>query len=180
MSESESAVTANGPETNPQSDPANSPADPDDPATLRKERDQLYEQLQRTMADFVNYQRRSKTQADLDRQYATQALAIDLLDVLDNFERALEAARSAGEAGQAIASGLDMVHKQFLHALAKHGVTTIEALDTPFDPTRHEALFQQPAPDRPEGTVIQELAKGYMHHDRVLRPAKVAVSTKPQ
>ncbi len=72
-----------------------------------------------------------------------------------------------------------MVHKQLLATLAKHGVEPIEALGKPFDPNQHEALVQQPDADHPEGTVVNELAKGYRIQDRVLRPTKVAVSIKP-
>ena len=72
-----------------------------------------------------------------------------------------------------------MVQKQLVEVLAKHGVEPIEALGQPFDPNLHEALMQQPTPDQPEGTVVGELSKGYKIRDRVLRPSKVAVSSRP-
>jgi molecular chaperone GrpE len=72
-----------------------------------------------------------------------------------------------------------MVHKQLLDALAKHGVEPIAALGQPFDPNQHEALVQQPSADHPEGTVVAELGKGYRLRDRILRPAKVVVSVRP-
>jgi molecular chaperone GrpE len=71
------------------------------------------------------------------------------------------------------------VQKQLLEVLAKHGVEPITALGEPFDPNLHEALVQQPTADHPEGTVVGELSKGYRIRDRVLRPSKVAVSSRP-
>src|SRR5919202_3275860 len=90
----------------------------------------------------------------------------------------MEAARGTPGA-EPIVAGLEMVHKQLLATLAKHGVEPIVALGQPFDPNQHEALIQQPDADHPEGTVVAELGKGYKIHDRVLRPSKVAVSVQP-
>lgn len=148
----------------------------DEVADLTRERDELKDQLLRVQAEFSNAMKRSKAQAESDRQYAVGGLALDLLAVLDNFERANEAARQSG--ATSIVDGLDLVQKQFHQALAKHGVQPIEAVGQPFDPNFHEALMRVPAPDRPEGTVVQELARGYRIHDRVLRPTRVAVSSK--
>src|SRR3954470_16524923 len=149
----------------------------EDPAQVQRQRDDYFDQLQRTRAEFVNYQKRSKAQADSDRTCAVGSLARDLLEGIDNLERATEALRASASAG--ITEGLDMVHKQLLAILAKHGVEPIEALGKPFDPNEHEALVQQPDAERPEGTVVGELGKGYRIRDRVLRPTKVAVSVKP-
>ncbi len=146
-------------------------------AQARRERDEYLEQLQRSRAEFANFQKRVKSQADSDRIYAVGNLAKDLLDGLDNLERAAEALRSSASAG--IADGLVMVHKQLLTTLGKYGVEPIEALGQPFDPNMHEALVRQPTADRPEMTVVSELGKGYKIHDRVLRPSQVAVSVKP-
>jgi molecular chaperone GrpE len=149
----------------------------EDFAQVQRQRDDYFDQLQRTRAEFVNYQRRSKTQADADRVYAVGSLARDLLDAIDNLERAAGALRASAASG--ITEGLDMVHKQLLATLAKHGVEPIQALGKPFDPNEHEALIQQPEAGQPEGTVVDELSKGYRIKDRVLRPTKVAVSVKP-
>jgi len=153
------------------------PAGGESIAELQKERDDARDQLLRTRAEFANYQKRAKQQADVDRQYAVGNLARDFLDVIDNLQRATDSMR--GAAGEGIASGLDIVHKQFIATLAKYGVEPIEALGQPFDPNFHDALMQQPSADQPEGTVVAELSKGYKIHDRVLRPSKVAVSAKP-
>ena len=155
-----------------------------DPEALRaqfeetvRQRDEYLEQLRRSQADFLNYQKRTRAQSDADRTYAAAPLAIDLIAVLDNFERAIDAARQSGS--EAIITGLDMVHRQLVEALAKHGVEPIRALGEAFDPNRHEALMQQADPERPEGTVVNEINRGYILRDRVLRPSRVAVSVKP-
>ena len=147
-------------------------------AQLKKERDELRDQALRVRAEFANYQKRSKQQADADRVYAVGSLARDLLDPLDNFERATTPSAPRATAG--VTAGLDMVRKQLLEILAKHGVEPIAALGLPFDPNLHDAILQQPSLEYPEGTIVAELGKGYKIGDRVLRPTKVAVSIKPQ
>jgi molecular chaperone GrpE len=147
-------------------------------AYLKKERDELRDQVLRVRAEFANYQKRSKQQADADRVYAVGSLARDLLDPLDNFERANNALRASGDGG--VSSGLEMVRKQLLEILAKHGVEPITALGMPFDPNLHDAILQQPSVEYPEGTIVAELGKGYKIGDRVLRPTKVAVSVEPR
>ncbi len=149
---------------------------PEETTQLRTERDELKEQLLRSRAEFANFQKRAKQQAETDRTYAIGNLARDLLEGIDNLDRATAALRTS--ASESISSGLDMVQKQLLATLAKYGVEPIEALGLPFDPNLHEALMQQPTADHPEGIVVAELSKGYKIHDRVLRPSKVAVSTK--
>jgi molecular chaperone GrpE len=140
-----------------------------------RERDEYLDQLQRSRAEFANYQKRMRAQAEGERAYAVGNLARDILAVLDNLERALEAARSSGD--EAMIGGLELVYKQLLDTLAKHGVEPIEALHAPFDPNYHEAVAQRPDGEHPEGTVVNEFSRGYRIHDRVLRPSKVAVST---
>lgn len=149
----------------------------DELAQAQRQRDDYLDLLQRTRAEFVNYQKRSKAQADADRLYLIVPLALDVLAALDNFDRAIETARTGG--ASAVAEGLVMVEKQFVAALAKHGVEPIAALGKPFDPNFHEAIMQQPDPHHPEGLVVAELVKGYKLKDRVLRPTKVAVSVRP-
>jgi molecular chaperone GrpE len=146
-------------------------------AQLQRERDDLRDQLLRSRAEFANYQKRAKQQADANRAYAIEGLARDLLEAIDNLERATEALRSSASAG--ISSGVDMVQKQLLTILAKYGVEPIPALGEPFDPNYHDALMHEPSGEHPDGTVVKELSKGYRIHERVLRPTKVAVSHKP-
>jgi molecular chaperone GrpE len=101
-----------------------------------------------------------------------------LLTVIDNLERATTAASQAGEQGPLV-QGVALVQNQFHDILKRHGVNRIDALGKPFDPNLHQAVMQEKAPDKPPGTVVRVLEPGYTIHDRVLRPAKVAVS-KPE
>lgn len=142
-----------------------------------RQRDEYLDQLQRSRAEFANYQKRSRTQAEVERAYAVGKLASDLLNVIDNFERALEAARASG--ASSIVDGLELVHRQLLEALAKNGVEPIAAEGQTFDPAIHEAITQIPSAEHPEGAVARDLGRGYKLHDRVLRPSRVAVSTGP-
>lgn len=140
-----------------------------------EERDQFLALLQRTQADFENYQKRNQREREQERRYAQRALAFDLLPILDNLERALSAVQQTGETGTLV-QGVSMVHSQIVEALKRHGVTRIAAQDQPFDPNLHQAMMQQPSGDRPANTVAQILEQGYMLHDRVLRPARVIVT----
>src|SRR5262249_21954069 len=105
-------------------------------------------------------------------------LAADLLPALDNLERALTAARQK-EGNGPLVQGVTMVQNQLLDVLRRHGITKVEAQGQPFDANVHEAVMQQPSADQPTGTVLQVLEQGYLLHDRVLRPARVIVSKKP-
>ena len=150
----------------------------DDLETLRaraQERDQFLNLLQRTRADFENYQKRIQKEREQDKRYYISGFAGDLLTVIDNLERATAAANQAGEQGPLV-QGVAMVQNQFLDILKRHGVTRIDALGKPFDPHLHQAVMQETTPDKPPHTVTRVLEQGYTIHDRVLRPAKVAVS----
>ena len=139
------------------------------------ERDQFLELLQRTQADFENYQKRNQRDREQERKYIHSSFAFDLLPILDNLERATAAAQQAGEKG-ALVEGVAMVQSQFLDFLKRYGVTRIDAKDKPFDPNLHQAVMQTVAADKPANTVVQVLEPGFMIHERVLRPAKVIVS----
>ena len=150
----------------------------DDLESLRsraQERDQFLDLLKRTQADFENYQKRNQREREQERRYRYEPLGRDLLSVLDNLERAMAAARQANETGPLV-QGVGMVLTQFLDLLRRHGIIPIEAEGKPFDPNLHHAVMQQPAADVPPNTVTQVLERGFMIHDRVLRPASVAVS----
>ncbi len=139
------------------------------------ERDDFKALVMRTRADFENYQKRAQREATQERRYAHGPLALELLPILDNLDRAVIAAKQAGEEGPLV-QGVGMVQSQYLDALKRHGITRIEAQGQPFDPNLHQAVMQQPS-DQPANTVLQVLEQGYMLHDRVLRPARVIVST---
>lgn len=144
-------------------------------ADTERDRDKYLDLLQRTRADFENYQKRVQRDMQQERKYCVLPLAQELLPALDNLERALAAARQAGETG-ALVQGVNMVYTQLLDALKRQGITRMEALHQPFDPTQHQAVMQQASPDHAPGTVLQVLQEGYKLHDRVLRPASVVVS----
>ncbi len=147
--------------------------------TAEKTRDEYLKLAKSARADFENYQIRARRDQAEERRYAQMPLAHDLLAPLDNLERATAAARQAGEKG-ALAQGVNMVVAQILDVLRRHGVTPIEAQGQPFDPNLHQAVMQQPSSAHPPNTVVQVLESGYMMHDRVLRPARVAVSVAPE
>ncbi len=152
----------------------------EDLETLRaraSERDQFLSLLQRTQADFENYQKRIRRERDQDRQYHQGEFAKELFPVLDNLERATLAARQAGETGPLV-QGVAMVHQQLLDLLRRKGIERIDAEGKAFDPNLHQAVMQQPAADVPANTVTQVLEQGFTSEGRVLRPAKVIVSTR--
>lgn len=151
--------------------------DADPVRKLEAERDEFRSLAQRLRAEFENYQKRSARERDQERKYWYAPLALDLLPVLDNLERALEAARKAGDDGP-LTQGVAMVQTQFLEMLRRHGIIPIEAAGKAFDPNLHQALMQQPNEELPPGTIVQVVEQGFLNQDRVLRPAKVIVSTK--
>ena len=146
--------------------------------TAEQEREQFLDLAARTKADFENYQKRFQRDLAQERRFAHAPLAADLLAPLDNLERAVEAAKKAGEKGP-LTAGVAMVQAQLLDILRRYGITRIEAQGAAFDPNLHQAVMQQPSKDYKPMTVLQVLEQGYMVHDRILRPARVIVSTAP-
>lgn len=152
--------------------------DPTEIEKLRKlaeERNEYLDMLQRSRAEFENYQKRNQKDREQERRYMAGSIALDLLPIMDNLERALEAAKQAGDQGP-LTQGVSMVQSQFTEMLKRHGITRIEAQGLPFDPNQHSAVMQQPSAEVGPNTVLQVLEQGFLHHDRVLRPAKVIVS----
>ena len=155
--------------------------DPADLETLRKqaaERDHYLDLAQRQRAEFENYQKRAQRDRDQERKYAFTPLALDLLPVLDNLERALSAAHQTGDNGP-LAQGVALVLNQLVESFKRHGIHRIDAQGKIFDPNVHQAVMQQPSAEVEPGQVVQVLEQGFMNQDRVLRPAKVIVSVKP-
>ena len=143
---------------------------------LRDERDQLYQRLARAQADFQNSRKRLEADTEQRLQYANSSLIKSLLPVIDNFERALAVDPATTDAAS-ILKGLQLVHDQWLQVLRGQQVEEIAPEPgTPFDPTRHSAIVQQPDDRYDQPTVTQLMQKGYALGDRVLRPAQVAVS----
>jgi len=140
---------------------------------LEAERDEYLNDLQRVAAEFENYRKRTaRDRADLVAR-ATERLVKELLPVLDDLERALEAAAEHEEAK--LEEGVQLVHRALASALGGEGLLEI-ATEGPFDPHVHEALLSQPSEGAESGTVLQVLQKGYRLGDRVLRPARVIVA----
>ncbi len=153
---------------------------PEDIELLRKkagERDQFYDLAARTRAEFENYQKRNQRDRELERKYAFGPLALDLLPIYDNLDRAVNSAKQAGDAGP-LTQGVSMVIGQFLELLKRHGITRIDCEGKPFDPNLHQAVMQKPVDDVEPNIVLQVLEQGFLNQDRVLRPAMVIVSTK--
>ena len=141
-----------------------------------QEAQELMDKYLRTYAELENFKKRVvKDQAEWIK-YANEGLLRELLPVTDNLERALGHAKSVPELSQWVA-GIALTVKQFEEILAKFGVTAIQTLGLPFDPSVHQAMLQVER-EVEEGTVVEELQKGYFLHDRVLRPALVAVAKK--
>ena len=144
----------------------------------KQEITQEHDRLLRLSAEFENYKKRMNRQMDDFRKYANEALLKDLLSVVDNLERALvTSGENAGESMQAcLIEGVEMTLNEILKILAKFNVTPVESLGKPFDPVFHEAVMQEESDEQPENTVINEFQKGYLIHDRLLRPSMVVVS----
>ena len=144
-----------------------------------KKRDECLDLLQRSRADFENYQKRIKRDLEEERRYAHLPFARELLPVLDNLQRALGADKREGNLGSLV-QGVAMVESQFLDVLRRFGVTLIDSLGRPFDPMLHEAVVQEPRTDAEPGSVVRILEPGYRLHERVLRPARVVVAAPPE
>lgn len=125
-------------------------------------------------AEFENFKRRNRQEAELNSKYKNQKFAENLLPVIDNLERAL-AIEGTDESFIALNKGVEMVYKNLVETLEKHDIKAIDALDQPFDPNFHQAVMTE-ASDKESDIVIEEFQKGYILKDRVIRPTMVKVS----
>jgi molecular chaperone GrpE len=130
----------------------------------------------RVHAELDNVRKRAARELDERLRYANMSLLRDLLPVIDNIERAIEAAEKNADAA-ALLEGFKMVDQQLGDVLNRHHCTRIEALHLPFDPNVHHAVMQQPSEEHPANTVLMVTQNGYQLHDRVVRPSQVIVST---
>jgi molecular chaperone GrpE len=144
----------------------------DDLARVTRERDEYLDSLQRLKAEFDNFRKRSAREYDALAARAAERLVKELLPIVDDLERALEAAEEHEEAK--LEEGVRLVQRQLAAVLQREGLAEIDT-NVKFDPHVHEALLSQPA-DAEEGSVIEVLQKGYRLGDRVLRPARVVVA----
>jgi molecular chaperone GrpE len=150
-------------------------------AELEAELEALRDQLLRLQADFENFRRRTLREKEEAFQYGHQNLVKDLLPTVDNLDRAIEHSRqAAGVDAEGLRSGVELVLRELVAVLAKHGVAPIEAAGEPFDPSVHEAMAQAADGSVPVNTVIQVFQRGYKLRDRLLRPARVVVSRPPE
>ena len=145
-------------------------------ATLKRERDDVYDRLLRKTAEFDNYRKRIDRERREQAELATADLLQDVLQVVDDFDLALTAESSVQNL-DAYKKGVELIHAKLHDVLKKYGVRPIDAVGAPFDPNLHQAVLHETAPGRRDGEVIDELRRGYMIGDRLLRPAMVKVAT---
>ena len=146
-----------------------------------EEEDELKEMQQRYLrltADFENYRRRKQQENAEIRRIANERLLRDIITIIDNFERALDAAKK--ELPDNIITGIEMIYRQLQNLLSQEGVEPVESVGKPFDPVYQDAFKRIETTEFPEGTVTAEVQKGYLLHGKVLRPALVIVAKKPE
>jgi len=150
---------------------------PREVGALQEEKARLEDRLIRLQADFENYRKRMLREKQETLAYGQENVVKDLLPVVDNLDRAIEhASASTGADFEGMLQGVELVRRELLAVLARHGVSAIEAEGEAFDPNLHEALAQVEDPKAPAGRVARVLQKGYRLRDRLLRPARVLVS----
>lgn len=140
-----------------------------------QEAEENYARFLRLAADMENLKKRQERERAELLQFANENLIKELLPVVDNLELALEHGRQL-EAPPSFLEGIEMVHQGFLKALERFGVTPLMSVGQPFDPTFHNAVMQEENPEVPDSSIIKELQKGYLMHQRLLRPAMVVVA----
>jgi molecular chaperone GrpE len=156
----------------PQEQPPQEDTQPDPLEEIRRERDGLQDRLLRTAAEFDNYRKRMDRERRDLAEYMAGEVMTELLPIIDNLERALQAAA----ADDPLRKGVELIHRQMLEMLRKRGVKPIEALGADFDPNFHQAVIHEESTEHREGEVMEELQRGYVVGDRLLRPAMVKVA----
>jgi len=151
----------------------------EEPASLRADRDGLLARLQRVSADYLNYQKRARRDAEEAMEYANAELMRDLLSVLDDMELAMEAARKNHDEDDPLLKGVGLVHDKALGLLEKFGLSPMHVVGEAFDPDKHQALLTETTDRHPPETVVRELQKGYELKGRTLRAARVVVAQAP-
>jgi molecular chaperone GrpE len=149
---------------------------------LESEREKAKDCLNRLMylqADFENYRKRVNKDLNEATQYGSQRLTAKLLPVVDELEYAVEAGRNV-DGNKGLLEGVEMVLKKMCEVLGKEGLSKIDAVGKPFDPDSHEAVEKIPTEEFEEGTVVEEIRKGFLFKDRVIRPTLVKVAVTPK
>lgn len=147
-------------------------------AALENEKNEIKENALRATAEAENFKKRLTREKEDFVKYSNEKVIKELLPVVDNLERAVEHAKEAGEGG-GLLEGVEMTLDLFKKALANLGVTQVSALGEPFNPEKHEAVQQIESADHEPNIVVSEFQKGYMLHERLIRPAMVVVSKSP-
>jgi molecular chaperone GrpE len=140
---------------------------------------QLKDRLLRLTAEFDNFRKRTIREKEEFRKFASENLLLELIEVYDNFERAMESAKNTDDVGSVV-KGVEMVFKQFVSILEKEGLQKMECVGAEFNPHEHEAMMHVEHPDHEENTIIGVCRSGFYLHSRVLRPAAVTVSRLPE
>ena len=150
-------------------------------ARLEKERTEAHDRMLRIAAEFENWKKRSRREAEEAGARGREQLAKEILPVLDNLERALSAVGAAGGAAsvESLGQGVKLVDKQLHGVLEKFEIKSFESLGEPFDPSKHEAIQQMETTEFPAGNIARVFARGYLIGARLLRPAMVAVAKQP-
>jgi molecular chaperone GrpE len=158
-----------------ESSPADSPSEIEE---LRRELADKSDRLLRALAETDNVRRRTQREREEGARYAGEALLRDIIPILDNVDRALDAARASGDTSRVV-DGIELIRREFLKVLERHGVTRYSALGARFDPNQHEAIARIVSVDTEPDTVVGETVPGYSLRGRVIRPAQVAVAAAP-
>lgn len=167
------------PKAPPEGEPEAEAAENDIAAKLQEAEQQAldnYDRLLRVSAEFDNYKKRTAREMQEVVKYANEKMAKELLVVVDNLERAIDAAGVECAEDDPMVKGIHLTLEEVLKILERHKVRPVKALGEPFDPTYHQAMMQEEVDDLPPNTVVREMQKGYVMHDRLLRPAMVVVS----
>ncbi len=148
--------------------------------SAQKEAQEAHDRFLRASADFENYKKRAAREMEDFRKFANESLIKLLLPAVDNLERALDSAGNNRQADNPISEGVQMTLAEILKIFEKFHVKLIESLEKPFDPGFHQAVMQEENDSHPDKTVLKELQKGYLMHDRLIRPSMVVVSSKKE
>ena len=144
-----------------------------------RQKQEYFDKLLRLQAEFENFKKRGIREKEQFLKFANEGLIYELISILDNFERAFASANKMTDF-KSLHQGVEMILKQIHQLLEKNGVKKIECLGKPFDPVQQEAIAHVESDKYPENTVIEEVQKGYLLEDRLIRPAVVKVAKKPR
>ena len=172
----------NTPETNEQknSNEGNKPEENEDLKGIKEQLEAEKDKVLRMSAEFENFRKRKQREIDDFKKFANETVFRQLLSVVDNLERAIDAAIENPDDSSSLLEGVKLTHKDILKLFESFSVKLVEAENQPFDPNFHQAVTHEENNDVPENTVTNVLQKGYLLHDRLIRPSMVVVSKKTE